>query len=440
MASQSDRHDRYQLRCLGCDARFPPGEWILHCPACARSALLRAEYAEPLELAGEKGQFASFAPWLPYENTLKIAGPSVAVQPAARLGSKIGLNNLWVIVSGYAPALGAVSESGTFKECEAIGVLNRVHEQTDKVLIISSAGNAGKAFLEWGAKLGQPVIVVLPEQAEPALRNACEGRHKPLMILIKDAHYPDAIKFVDIAIERFADELVREGGCYNVARRDSMAVPFLNAAMSLGRLPDWYVQAVGSGTGAIAAWESALRLHSSGVVASNPTRMLLVQNAPFAPMVEAWQAGAKEIRSLSDAEVRDSLSQVVASVLSNATPPYSVKGGVYDVLQESRGEMVAVRNDDVRAAQALVAECMDFVPCDAASAATAGLIDAVRSGIVGADDEVVLHLTGGGFAALAGAAPATGPERFVTGLNNYDAVLDEIGRYLGALKAGDHAA
>ena len=44
--------------------------------------------------------------------------------------------------------------------------------------------------------------------------------------LYKESAYMDAIRLVNKMIERFPNDLVREGGCYNVARRDSMAVPF----------------------------------------------------------------------------------------------------------------------------------------------------------------------------------------------------------------------
>ena len=131
-----------------------------------------------------------------------------------------------MVISGYSPRLGSTILTGTFKECEAIGVLNRVREQTDKILVVSSAGNAGRAFLELGASYNEPAIVVLPERAMPNITRAELPDRAPLLVLIRDAYYPDAIRMVDRAIERFPGALVREGGCYNTARRDSMGVPF----------------------------------------------------------------------------------------------------------------------------------------------------------------------------------------------------------------------
>src|ERR1700743_1217417 len=98
-------HSRYLLRCMGCGSQFVPGRWILHCTQCQHGALLRTEYAGPLELSGESDRFASYASWLPYENELRIDGPTLATVAAPRLAQSIGLKRLWVIVSGFAPVL-----------------------------------------------------------------------------------------------------------------------------------------------------------------------------------------------------------------------------------------------------------------------------------------------------------------------------------------------
>ena len=88
---------------------------------------------------------------------------------------------------------------------------------------------------------------------------------------------------------------VPEGGAKNMARRDGMGTVMLDAAVTTGRIPDHYFQAVGSGTGAIAAWEAALRLIRDGNYGSDLPRLHLAQNEPFTPMVSAWEAQRREI-------------------------------------------------------------------------------------------------------------------------------------------------
>lgn len=389
-----------EQRCAGCGELAPFEDHLVNCPSCGRGALLVSQYYSSCDMRGPDDAFWSYRSWLPYENVLKICGPRIGCMMASALGAAIGISDLWVVFSGYSPRHGSTFVTGTFKECEAIGVLNRVREQTNRLLIVSSAGNAGRAFLELGARHNEPAVVVLPERAEPHITLSDLPDFAPLLILIRDAYYPDAIRFVDRAINDFPEQLVREGGCYNVARRDSMAVPFLRAVRAMGRLPDRYVQAVGSGTGAIAAWESSQRLISFGLVPNQAMRLLLVQNSPFAPMVDAWINGKDNVASISEKEMREQLSQTYARVLSNATPPYGVRGGVRDALMASRGGMQAVSNEEIQAAQEMAANLLEFVPCNAASAALAGLIKAAKNGEVQRDEKVLLHLTGGGMSEL----------------------------------------
>lgn len=387
---------RYHLRCQGCDQTFPSGLWILHCPACNQKALLVSEYHEPLSFEGRNDNFFSYAKWLPYENILHLKGPKMAAIKSEVLGNAIGLDELWLLISGFAPEIGADFMTGTFKDCEAIGVLNRVNEQTNKLLIVASAGNAGRAFLELGLRHNLPSIIVMPEQARSKVSLRTASRKAPLLVLLSSAQYPDAIRLVDKAIERFSEKLVREGGGYNVARRDSMGVPFLNAVRHMQSIPDWYVQAVGSGTGAIAAWEGAKRIRKSNLVKDGNMRLLLVQNEPFSPMVDAWRSGEREIERMNEEEARCRLDKVRAKVLSNTTPPYAVRGGVYDSLKASGGDMCAVANEQIISAQYLAQKKLGFEICDAAGAALAGLIKSVGEELIHRDERVLLHLTGVG--------------------------------------------
>ena len=92
--------------------------------------------------------------------------------------------DLWVAVSGYSPRLGSTFLTGTFKECETIGVLNRVREKTDQILVVSSAGKARRAFLERGVHCDEPAIIVLPERAMPRIAPSELRERAPLLVLI----------------------------------------------------------------------------------------------------------------------------------------------------------------------------------------------------------------------------------------------------------------
>ena len=95
-----------------------------------------------------------------------------------------------------------------------------------------------------------------------------------------------------------------EGGAKNVARRDGMSTTLLSAATTIGRIPDYYFQAVGSGTGAIAAWEANLRLIGDGRYGNHKMKLIVSQNCPFLPMFDSWKAGSREMLHLDDDTAR----------------------------------------------------------------------------------------------------------------------------------------
>jgi cysteate synthase len=403
MAILHAKPTHYRLRCEGCGKTFSESGYRLYCDACGNSALLRTEYLAPLSLSGAPDRFHSYDSAIPCIPSVPGWNPRMAAFAAPELGAELGLDDLWVLLSGNAPEHGAEFATCSFKEAEAVGVLARVAAQTDKMLVVSSAGNAARSFLDVTLRTGQPAIVVVPRRAVEMMRvQSAGGRQKPLLIAIDDASYSDAIDAVSVLVGAFPDRLIREGGCFNVARRDCMGIPFLSAATRMGRLPDWYVQAVGSGTGAISAWEGAARLTAAGIVAKSDMRLLLVQNHPFTPMAEAWAAGHKVTAPMAPEEVRDKLSQVAASVLSNSTPPYAVRGGIHDILTASKGDMVSVLNDEIGKARDLVRARLGAAICPASGAAMAGLAKAAKQGKVGRKDRILLHMTGTDPAAAGG--------------------------------------
>ena len=102
-----------------------------------------------------------------------------------------------------------------------------------------------------------------------------------------------------------------------------------------------------------------------------------------------------------DAEqARHDAAAICAKVLSNRKPPYSICGGLFDALLDSNGDMFAVSNDELRAqidkVRAEIDELEGVDIYSASGVATASLIQAVDNKQVGADDYIMLNITGGG--------------------------------------------
>ena len=206
--------------------------------------------------------------------------------------------------------------------------------------------------------------------------------------------YFDAIHLSDLALK--GKGFYAEGGAKNIARRDGMACTVLSAVTTIGRIPDYYFQAVGSGTGAIAAREANMRLIEDGRFGTNLMKLMVSQNAPFVPMYDAWQASSRAMLPYDSDKARRDAEIIDAKVLSNRKPPYSLAGGLYDALKATDGEMFAVTNAMARKARKLFKELEGVDIYSAAGVALASLINAVNAGKIAKDATVMLNITGGG--------------------------------------------
>ena len=394
-----DRHD-YYLRCPLCGRTYRDAEdgFRLGCEGEHGPSLLRSVYDKKLEIRRDCSGVDRYADWLPLRSTLG-ASCLPAVYQSDGLGRALGLDRLFIVFNGYWPEKGAVMETCSFKELEAPGVCGRLAEGDSRTIVISSAGNTGRAFLQFCSINQIPALIVLPECGMPAMWTTVpKADCVRIAVLAGDVDYLDAIELAN-AISELPGHMA-EGGAKNVGRRDGMGVVLLRAVEEIGSVPDHYFQAVGSGTGGIAAWETSLRLRADGCSGAATMKLHLAQNAPFAPMTDAWSQGERRLDDVKEASAKTQIQAIRASVLSNRRPPYSVAGGVYDALRDTGGHMYAVSNDEAAKAGKLFLETEGCDLDPAAEVAVAAVAQAVQSNALDSNDVVLLNITGGGYHRL----------------------------------------
>lgn len=398
----------YVLQCTSCGRRHQESRrgFALYC-SCADPAvgLLRADYTERrFVVNGGHGLFR-YGHWLPIRSR-HGPGPAATGAPAgpvayrsSGLARHLGLDRLVVLYNGYWPERGAHLESCSFKELEALAVTARLAADEPRALVVASAGNTGRAFHAVCSRRGLAAVVIVPQAALPLLWTTAPVSSAVTLVAVGGgADYADVIRVAAMVSE--LPGYLAEGGAHNVARRDGMGSVMLAGVECAGELPRHYFQAVGSGTGAIAAWEMAQRLVADRRFGASVPRLHLAQNAPFTIMVDAWQEGSRTLAPLDEALAKRRIAAMDAAVLSNRRPPYSLAGGVFDALAASAGSMYRVANGAAARAAALFAatEGSDLDP--AAAVALAALQQAVDAGAVRRSDMVFLNVTGGGFQRL----------------------------------------
>lgn len=385
----------YTLKCVATDHEFEDAGWTLEYKQCSEPSLVRTVYAKKqIEVKDDSYGLYKFCDWLPIGRMLKGSAAPVTYRSEG-LARHIGLDNLFITLNGYCPERGAAMTTCSFKETEAYSVCGRAAVGEERILVVASAGNTARAFAKVCSENNIKLLLSVPADNLSAM-----WFEKPLAPCVKliacdrGGDYFDAIRLSDMLLK--SPRFYAEGGAKNVARRDGMGTTVLSAVTTIGRIPDYYFQGVGSGTGAIAAWEANMRLVEDGRFGSNMMRLMVSQNAPFVPMYDAWRADSRDMLPYAADKARRDAGIIDAKVLSNRKPPYSLRGGLYDALKATNGDVLTATNAQVRKAARLFEELEGVDIHPAAGVAVASLIKQVADGKIARDAYVMLNITGAG--------------------------------------------
>ncbi len=385
----------YVLETVKTGNQFKDEGWTLEGPCCKGPSLIRAIYEKKqIDVKDASYGVFRFADWLPIHKMLEGSSAPVTYKSEG-LAKYLDLDDLHITFSGYWPEMGAHFKTCSFKETEAFAVGGRLSVNDGTVLVVASAGNTARAFARVCSDNNIPLLLCVPEDNIGALWfDEPINDNVKLIVTRSGSDYFDAIHLSNLACK--LEGFIAEGGAKNVARRDGMGTTTLSAVTTIGKIPDYYFQAVGSGTGAIAAWEANSRLIKDGRFGSNFMKLMVSQNIPFVPIHDAWKTDSRDLLPLDNDLARKQVEEIDAKVLSNRRPPYAVCGGLFDAMKEAGGDVLLATNEEAKEAARIFKETEGNDIHPAAAVATATLINAVNDGTVNKNDCIMLNITGGG--------------------------------------------
>lgn len=374
---------------------FEDKGWTLSDPNGGSPSLIRANYENKKFTPHEDFDgIYRYAEWLPIQRTLKKSSAPVTYKSKG-LAKFLGLENLYITFSGWYPKIGAKMRTCSFKETEAYSVLARIGSGEKRTLVVQSAGNTARAFAQVCSDNKIPIVLCVPmDNLHDLWFSKKLDKCVKLVAVPHGCDYYDAITLG----EKLAEDprFFLEGGAKNVARRDGMGTTILSCVEVTGRIPDAYFQAVGSGTGAIAAWENAQRLAADGRFGENNMRVYVAQNKPFTLIYDSWKARSRSLVELQPETGRRQAEIILAKVLSNRKPPYSLHGGLFDILEVSNGDVFLADNEDIMFWMMKYRNLEGYELLPAACVAVTALAKAVENGTVKKDEFIMLNCTGGG--------------------------------------------
>jgi threonine synthase len=298
------------------------------CPACGSSLLVA--YAGNNELpdgTDDEGiwRYRSFIPI--NEDPVTLGEGDTPLLEARRLDPSGGL-----LLKNET-----VNPTGSFKD-RPVAVAATVARELDlSGLLCASTGNTGVAVAAYAARAGLPAVCVVPETTPAAKMLQIEA--VGARIVRVRGNYSDAYELARAAAENFGWANLTSTYVNPYMLEGDKTVAFELFEQLKEKVPDWVLVPVGAGPLLAAIHKGFEELGVSG------PRMVAVQAAGCAPVVRAFESGAKEVREW------DHPVETAASSIADPLRGYPEDGTrTLSVVRESGGRAVAVSEEETRKA------------------------------------------------------------------------------------------
>ena len=371
------------LQCHVCKAAFP-AEATYVCDKClgplepvydyAAIALTREEierrpknlwrYRELLPITGEPrtGFHSGFTPLV----------------RCTRLAERLGVRDLYIKDDSVNhPTL-------SYKDRVVSVAATRAVELGFEVIACASTGNLANSVSAHAARLGLECCVFIPDNLEEGkiLGSAIFGA----TILAINGNYDDVNRLCTQVADRYA------WGFVNINLRSYYA----EGAKTMGfeiveqlgwRYPDHLVSPVAGGTLLPRIARGLRELRQIGLVSGELPKIHAAQAAGCAPVVHALESGAEHPEVVKPNTIAKSIA------IGNPADGYQV----LQTVRATGGSGTAVSDEQIVGAIRLLAETEGIFTEPAGGTTLAGTIDLIRRGIIGADESVVVCVTGNGY-------------------------------------------
>lgn len=385
MSGATDYRYATQLRCPRCYATHALDTLQQLC-SCGSPLLVDydlerlASQWSPTDLAGRPWNLWRYHELLPVSRPEAVVSLGEVVTPLIelpRLGDDMRLNRLVMKDEGLLP-------TGSFKARGAAVGISRARELGVTHLAMPTNGNAGAAWALYAARAGIAATVSMPIDAPFITRQEIAAAGASLTLVdgvISDAGRQVA-GFVK-ATAAFDASTLKEP--YRIEGKKTMG---LELAEQLGwQLPDVILYPTGGGVGLIGIHKALKELQALGWVTGPLPRLVAVQAAGCAPIVEAWRQGAEESRFWENSTTR-AFGINVPKALGDFL--------ILEALYETGGHAIAVSETDIQDEQRRAARLEGTFVCPEGAAVLAAARELRAQGEIDADERVVALNTGAG--------------------------------------------
>ena len=316
-----------------------------------------------------RGIIAEYADHLPIdegETIVTLGEGGTPLVPAPAISERVGAE-VFLKVEGANP-------TGSFKDRGMTMAITKVVASGATMVICASTGNTSASAAAYAAHAGLRCAVVLPAGKIAAGKLAQAIVHGAELIAV-DGNFDDCLEIVRALSDKYSVALVNSVNPYRLQGQKTAAFEIVDA---LGDAPDIHALPVGN-AGNISAYWMGYREYATAGKASRTPAMWGFQAAGAAPLVQGYPVAEPE---------------TVATAIRIGNPAsWELAIAARD---ESGGRITAVTDEQILAAQALLAREVGVFVEPASAAPVAGILLAAERGEVPSGVRIVCTVTGNG--------------------------------------------
>ncbi|MGB6001607.1 MAG: threonine synthase, partial [Thermoanaerobaculia bacterium] len=315
-------------------------------------------------------RYRELLPVIDFESRVDLGEGGTPIIPLHRMRPE-GIE-VWLKEEGGNP-------TGSFKARGLSMAVNRARELGATGVQLPSAGNAAIALAAYAAAAGLPARVAVPTDTPAEVVRRCR-LHGAEVFTGGETLVESAAKLAELGGDYWNLSTLKEP--YRVEGKKTMGLEL--AEQFNWQLPDWIIYPTGGGTGIVGMHKAFAELEALGLLSGPRPHFAVVQMNGCAPIVKAFEAGAKKAETWENPDTR---------VWGLRVPKAIGDFLILDALRETDGAAVAVAEQEVEELQARVGREEGLLVGPEGAAALAALYWLAADGKIQAGQRVVVFQT-----------------------------------------------
>lgn len=395
------------LECLFCQKSYPVNPFKTFCTKCKEPLLFPISSSKKnifFEKLNSLNKFLDFLPLEHIDPNLCLSQGGTPLIPINNLKKRFNLPPTFVKNETLNP-------TGSFKDRGTVVAVQKALDLGISKIGTVSTGNMASSTAAYGARAGLETFVLVKEDT-PTEKIVSTLVHNPHLIKVEGNYGDLFFKSLDLGRKH----QIYFMNSFDPFRIEGYKITGFEIYLEFEPHPPKYIVVPVSAGGHITGLMKAfIELQKQGLIQKCPT-FIGVQAEGCSPIAQAFMSKKSKVECIKK-------SHTVAHAISNPDPP----GGnlVLKLLNKYGGQMIAVNDEEILAAQKLLAESEGLF-CQPASATTlAGLLKIKGQIAFSPGDQVVLVLTGSGLKALP-SVDSIASTVHQTDLENLDTIISSM--------------